>query len=55
MNDSRRFPWLSGLIAASVVAVWLLVAVINGVLTLADTEGSTGEIYGAGEVLELPP
>ena len=34
MNDSRRFPWLSGLGAAIVVAVWLIAVVVNGVMNV---------------------
>lgn len=32
MNDSRRFPWLSGLVAAILVAVWLIAVVAAGVI-----------------------
>lgn len=28
VNDSRRLPWLSGLIAAITIAAWLIYAVI---------------------------
>lgn len=35
MNDTRRFPWLSGLIAAIVIAVWLLAVVLHGVVTMS--------------------
>lgn len=34
MNDSRKAPWLSGLIAALSVAGWLLYEVAAGVLNL---------------------
>lgn len=34
MNDSRKLPWLSGLLAAAFVAVWLIAVAINGVLAL---------------------
>ena len=36
MNDSRRFPWLSGLIAAIVIAVWLIYEAVAGVMSLID-------------------
>ena len=32
MNDSRKFPWLSGLVAALAVALLLIVGVITGTL-----------------------
>lgn len=32
MNDSRRGPWLSGLIAALSVAVWLIYEAVVGVM-----------------------
>lgn len=35
MNDARRFPWLSGLIAAAVIALWLLYVVLHGVVTMS--------------------
>ncbi|WP_269323277.1 hypothetical protein [Mycobacterium paragordonae] len=35
MNDARRFPWLSGLIAATVIALWLLYVVLHGVVTMS--------------------
>lgn len=35
MNDARRFPWLSGLVAAVVIAVWLLAVVLHGVVTMS--------------------
>jgi hypothetical protein len=34
VNDSRRFPWLSGLLAAIVVALWLIAVVIDGVMSV---------------------
>lgn len=32
MNDSRRLPWLSGLMAAIVVALWLIATVVDGLI-----------------------
>ena len=32
MNDSRKFPWLGGLVAALLVAGVLIAAVIQGTL-----------------------
>jgi hypothetical protein len=32
VNDSRRFPWLSGLVAAVVVALVLIAMVVDGVM-----------------------
>jgi hypothetical protein len=34
VNDSRRFPWLSGLVAAIAVAVWLIAVVVNSVMNV---------------------
>jgi hypothetical protein len=34
MNDSRRFPWLSGLSAAIVVAMVLILRVGGGVISV---------------------
>jgi len=34
VNDSRRFPWLSGLLAATGVAVWLICVVVAGVMSV---------------------
>lgn len=34
MSDSRRFPWLSGLIAALAVAAWLVYDVISDVFAV---------------------
>jgi hypothetical protein len=34
VNDSRRFPWLSGLSAAIVVALVLIVRVVAGVMSV---------------------
>ena len=34
MNDSRRFPWLSGLVAAIVVALVLIAMVVDGVTSV---------------------
>lgn len=34
MNDSRKLPWLSGLLAAVFVAVWLVANAVSGVLAL---------------------
>jgi hypothetical protein len=36
VNDSRRFPWLSGLVAAIVVALWLIAVVVDGVMSVID-------------------
>lgn len=32
MNDSRKFPWLGGLVAALLVAVVLIAVVVHGTL-----------------------
>jgi hypothetical protein len=32
VNDSRKFPWLGGLVAALLVAVVLIAAVFNGAM-----------------------
>lgn len=32
MNDSRKFPWLAGLVAALLVAVVLIAFVVQGTL-----------------------
>jgi hypothetical protein len=34
VNDSRRFPWLSGLVAAIVVALALMAMVVDGVMSV---------------------
>jgi hypothetical protein len=34
VNDSRKSPWLSGLLAAIFVAVVLIAVAANGVMTL---------------------
>jgi hypothetical protein len=34
VNDSRILPWLSGLGAAIVVAVMLIIVVVNGMMTV---------------------
>lgn len=34
MTDSRRFPWLSGLIVAITIAVWLVYEVIGDAITV---------------------
>jgi hypothetical protein len=36
VNDSRRFPWLSGLVAAVAVALWLIARVVAGVIGVID-------------------
>jgi len=36
VNDSRKFPWLGGLVAAVLLAVVLIVAVIQGTLQVAN-------------------
>jgi hypothetical protein len=36
MNDSRKSPWLSGLVAAITVALLLIVVVIHGTLQMVD-------------------
>jgi hypothetical protein len=39
VNDSRKSPWLSGLLAAVAVAVVLIAVVVNGVMTLLTGSG----------------
>jgi hypothetical protein len=34
MNSSRKAPWISGLMAAAVVAVWLMVLVVHGAISV---------------------
>jgi hypothetical protein len=34
MYDSRKLPWLSGLLAAAFVAVWLISVTVHGVFAL---------------------
>ncbi|GAB4963744.1 hypothetical protein MAHJHV55_27630 [Mycobacterium avium subsp. hominissuis] len=36
MNDSRKSPWLSGLVAAITVALLLIVVVIHGTLQVVN-------------------
>jgi hypothetical protein len=36
VNDSRRFPWLSGLVAAVVVALVLIAMAVDGVMGVID-------------------
>jgi uncharacterized membrane protein len=36
VNDARRFPWLSGLVAAVTVALWLIARVVAGVVSVID-------------------
>jgi hypothetical protein len=42
MNDSRRFPWLSGLVAAIVVALVLIVMVVDGVMSVINALAAAG-------------
>ena len=44
MNDSRRFPWLSGLVAAVVVALVLIAMVVDGVMGVIDGVAAAGAL-----------
>lgn len=50
MNDPRRFPWLSGLVAAIVVALWLIAVVIDGVMGVIDGFAEGGVTAAADHV-----
>jgi len=43
MNSSRKFPWLSGLIAAAVGALCLIARVVAGLINIL------------GELMSAPP
>ena len=40
MNDSRKFPWLGGLVAAVLITVVLIAVVIQGTLQVIDDFGT---------------
>jgi hypothetical protein len=45
VTNSRRFPWLSGLIAAITIAVWLVYEVIGDAIAVI---GSSIDIHRGG-------
>jgi hypothetical protein len=40
VNDSRKFPWLGGLVAALLVASMLIAVVVQGTLQLINDFGT---------------
>lgn len=44
MTGLRRFPWLSGLIAAITIAFWLIYAVIDDAITVIGNTVDTTDV-----------
>lgn len=44
VNDSRRFPWLSGLLATLTIAAWLIYEAMAGVLDVINAGLDTAQI-----------